>query len=141
MILSIDLLSKQSCFETFISAASFILALNQQVYPYFFPPVLFSIIIYKYDVRVFSFAIVIISFQTKKGFSNKNINVYCMINNGFYGSWQNYVAVDIMKNWCNAAGLTYGQTPGMGQEKSFCLLKIYLQVMDLTRILELHFKS
>ncbi|MCI8771735.1 MAG: hypothetical protein HFH73_11445 [Lachnospiraceae bacterium] len=48
------------------------------------------------------------------GFSNKNITVYCMINNGFYEGWQNHVAADIMKNWCKAVGLTYGQTLGIG---------------------------
>lgn len=31
----------------------------------------------------------------KRGFSNKNINVYCMINNGFYEGWQSCVAADM----------------------------------------------
>lgn len=49
-----------------------------------------------------------------RGFSNHKIVVYCMINNGFYEGWQNRTAADIMKNWCKAAGLTYGQTLGIG---------------------------
>lgn len=50
----------------------------------------------------------------KRGFRNKNINVYCMINNGFYEGRQNQVAADIMKNWCEAVGLIYGQALGVG---------------------------
>lgn len=49
-----------------------------------------------------------------RGFRNKNINVYCIINNGFYEGLQNHVAADIMQNWCKATGLTYGQTLGIG---------------------------
>lgn len=49
-----------------------------------------------------------------RGFRNDNIVVYCMINNGFYEGWQNRVAAEIMQNWCKAAGLTYGQTLGIG---------------------------
>lgn len=49
-----------------------------------------------------------------RGFSNKNSTVYCMINNGFYEGRQNHVAADIMRNWCKAVGLTYGQTLGIG---------------------------
>ncbi len=59
----------------------------------------------------------------KRGFSNKNINVYCMINNGFYEGWQNYVAADIMRNWCNATGLTYGQTLGIGAGEMLPFIK------------------
>lgn len=50
----------------------------------------------------------------KRGFNNRNINIYCIINNGFYEGWQNHVAADIMKNWCKSSGLTYGQTLGIG---------------------------
>ncbi|MFG6393571.1 MAG: hypothetical protein K1W24_05230 [Lachnospiraceae bacterium] len=45
---------------------------------------------------------------------NNNIVVYCIINNGFYESFQNHIAAGIMKNWCKAAGLAYGQTLGIG---------------------------
>lgn len=50
----------------------------------------------------------------KRGFRDKNINVYCLINNGFYEGEQNQVAADIMRNWCKATGLTYCQTLGIG---------------------------
>ena len=59
----------------------------------------------------------------KRGFRNKNVNVYCIINNGFYEGWQNHVAADIMKNWCKATGLTYGQTLGVGAGEMLPLLK------------------
>ena len=59
----------------------------------------------------------------KKGFENKNINVYCIINNGFYEGRQNHVAADIMKNWCKATGLTYGQTLGIGAGEMLPFLK------------------
>lgn len=59
----------------------------------------------------------------KRGFENKNINVYCIINNGFYEGWQNHAAADIMKNWCEAVGLTYGQTLGVGAGEMLPFLK------------------
>lgn len=76
------------------------------------------------EVLIFAFSLYIDSINShllrflieleKRGFVNKNINVYCIINNGFYEGWQNHVAADIMKNWCKATGLTYGQTLGIG---------------------------
>ena len=59
----------------------------------------------------------------KRGFENKNINVYCIINNGLYEGWQNHVASDIMKNWCKSTGLTYGQTLGVGAGEMLPFLK------------------
>ncbi len=58
-----------------------------------------------------------------RGLGNKNSTVYCMINNGFYEGRQNHVAADIMKNWCKAAGLTYGQTLGIGAGEMLPFLK------------------
>lgn len=76
------------------------------------------------DVLIFAFPLYIDSIHSallrflielqKRGFSNKNINVYCMINNGFYEGRQNHVAADIIQNWCKVSGLTYGQTLGIG---------------------------
>lgn len=76
------------------------------------------------DVLIFVFPLYIDSINSallhflielqKKGFINKNINVYCIINNGFYEGQQNHVAASIMQNWCKATGLTYGQTLGIG---------------------------
>lgn len=76
------------------------------------------------EVLIFAFPLYIDSINSsflrflielqKRGFRNKNINVYCMINNGFYEGSQNQVAADIMQNWCKATGLTYCQTLGIG---------------------------
>ena len=59
----------------------------------------------------------------KRGFENKNINVYCIINNGFYEGRQNHAAANIMKNWCEAVGITYGQTLGIGAGEMLPFLK------------------
>lgn len=76
------------------------------------------------EVLIFAFPLYIDSINSlllrflielqKREFRNKNINVYCIINNGFYEGRQDHVAADIMQNWCKAAGLTYGQTLGIG---------------------------
>lgn len=76
------------------------------------------------DVLIFVFPLYIDSINSallrflieleKRGFKNKNIIVYCIINNGFYEGSQNHVAAEIMRSWCKAAGLTYGQTLGIG---------------------------
>ncbi len=85
------------------------------------------------DVLIFVFPLYIDSINSallrfiieleKRGFENKNINVYCIINNGFYEGRQNHVAADIMQNWCKAAGLTYGQTLGIGAGEMLPFLK------------------
>lgn len=85
------------------------------------------------EVLIFAFPLYIDSINShllrflfeleKRGFENKNINVYCIINNGFYEGWQNHIAADIMKNWCEAVGLTYGQTLGVGAGEMLPFLK------------------
>ncbi len=40
--------------------------------------------------------------------------VYTIINNGFYEGRQNQIALRIMKNWCDRAGVRYGQGIGQG---------------------------
>lgn len=85
------------------------------------------------EVLIFAFPLYIDSINSqllrflielqRKGFKNKNINVYCIINNGFYEGRQNYVAADIMQNWCRATGLTYGQTVGVGAGEMLPFLK------------------
>ena len=85
------------------------------------------------DVLIFVFPLYIDSINSallcllieleKRGFENKNINVYCIINNGFYEGNQNHVAADIMQNCCKAAGLTYGQTLGIGAGEMLPFLK------------------
>ncbi len=59
----------------------------------------------------------------KRGFADKSTLVYCIINNGFYEGRQNAAAADIMKNWCKAVGLTYGQTLGAGAGEMLPFLK------------------
>ena len=76
------------------------------------------------DVLIFAFPLYIDSINSallrflielqKRGFKNKNINVYCIINNGFYEGRQNHIAASIMQNWSKAAGLAYCQTLGIG---------------------------
>lgn len=39
----------------------------------------------------------------------KNIKVYAMVNSGFYEGHQNKIAIDIMENWCEKAGVIWGQ--------------------------------
>lgn len=44
----------------------------------------------------------------------KNIKVYSLVNCGFYEGHQNSIAIEIMKNWCEKAGLQWGQGLGIG---------------------------
>lgn len=44
----------------------------------------------------------------------KNINVYAIVNNGFYEGKQNHVALDIIKNWSIRCGLHFAQGIGHG---------------------------
>ena len=85
------------------------------------------------EVLIFAFPLYIDSINSlllrflielqKREFRNKNINVYCIINNGFYEGRQNQVAANIMKNWCKATGLIYGQTLGVGAGEMLPFLK------------------
>lgn len=59
----------------------------------------------------------------KRGFGNKNIGVYCIINNGFFEGRQNLIPAEIMKNWCKTVGLTYCQTLGAGAGEMLPFLK------------------
>lgn len=49
--------------------------------------------------------------------SQKNIYVYAVINNGFYEGHQNKVAIEILENWCDRAGVRFGMAicPGAGE--------------------------
>lgn len=44
----------------------------------------------------------------------KNTMVYCIVNNGFFEGTQNDIAIEQLKNWCAAAGTTWGQGIGIG---------------------------
>lgn len=45
---------------------------------------------------------------------NKDIMVFAVANNGFFEGTQNYIAFDIIKNWCNRVELKFGQGIGIG---------------------------
>jgi len=40
--------------------------------------------------------------------------VYTLVNNGFYEGEQNATAIAMLRNWCERAGLTWGQGLGVG---------------------------
>jgi len=40
--------------------------------------------------------------------------VYAIVNNGFYEGRQNVTALDMMRNFCDRAGLAWGQGVGVG---------------------------
>lgn len=44
----------------------------------------------------------------------KNLKVYAVVNCGFYEGEQTHLALDIIKNWCKKANLTYCQGLGTG---------------------------
>ncbi|MDR0879124.1 MAG: hypothetical protein LBN09_00295 [Clostridioides sp.] len=44
----------------------------------------------------------------------KDTLVYAILHNGFYEGSQNYIALDIIKNWCNRSGVTYAQGIAQG---------------------------
>lgn len=44
-----------------------------------------------------------------RGIGKSNIKVYTLINCGFYEGEQNKIAMEIMENWCEKAGFTWGQ--------------------------------
>jgi len=43
-----------------------------------------------------------------------DLYVYAIINNGFYEGQQNHIAAGIVKNWCQAAGVSFGMAIGQG---------------------------
>lgn len=45
---------------------------------------------------------------------NPDMMVYCIVNNGFFEGRQNFIAIQQIKNWCDAAGLYWGQGVGIG---------------------------
>lgn len=59
----------------------------------------------------------------RQGFADKKPQVYCIINNGFFEGKQNHIAFDIMKNWCRAVGLRWGQGVGLGAGEMLPFLK------------------
>lgn len=85
------------------------------------------------DALIFAFSLYIDSIHAhllrflmelqNRNIGSKNKKVYCIINNGFYEGKQNHIAADIMKNWSNVSGLSYGQTVGIGAGEMLPFLK------------------
>ncbi|WP_195604121.1 hypothetical protein [Clostridium tyrobutyricum] len=44
----------------------------------------------------------------------KEIIVYCIVNCGFYEGHQNKLAIEMMENWCEKAGIRWGEGVGIG---------------------------
>lgn len=59
----------------------------------------------------------------KLDFPNRNIVVYCIINNGFFEGKQNHIASSQIKNWCKTVGLTWGQIVGVGAGEMLPFIK------------------
>jgi multimeric flavodoxin WrbA len=59
----------------------------------------------------------------KSSGENSNTAVYVISNNGFYEGIRNKISVDIMKNWCKRAGLTWGQGVGTGAGEMLGVLR------------------
>lgn len=49
-----------------------------------------------------------------KDITVKNISVGVLVNNGFYEGEQNYIAIEIMENWCARCELRFAQGIGQG---------------------------
>lgn len=49
-----------------------------------------------------------------KNNTNKSMNVYVILNNGFFDGKQNNIAVENIKNWCNRVGFSFKQGIGIG---------------------------
>lgn len=64
--------------------------------------------------------------QLEKWFLNSEKvkpKVYALINCGFYEAEQNEIALEILRNWCAKAGLSWGQGMGIGAGGVFLGLK------------------
>ncbi|WP_310603674.1 hypothetical protein [Anaerosporobacter sp.] len=48
------------------------------------------------------------------GIKDKDIRVYSIVNSGFYEGKQNSNALEILKNWCDKVGFTWGMGIGFG---------------------------
>lgn len=42
------------------------------------------------------------------------LEVYCLVNCGFYEGHQNKLAIEMMGNWCEKAGIKWGEEVGIG---------------------------
>ena len=59
----------------------------------------------------------------KKNQTKSNSVVYAINNNGFYEGFRNKISIDIMRNWCKRAELTWGQGVGTGAGEMLGVLR------------------
>ena len=48
------------------------------------------------------------------GFTNREIQVFGLVNCGFYEAEQNRLAIELLKNWCERVGLKWGMAVAFG---------------------------
>jgi len=86
----------------------------------------------------------------------KELIMYTIINNGFYEGKQNYIAFEIIKNWCEQTGVIFGGGIGQGagemigrtkhlpKDKDLfksltCALQIMIKNMELKKPVEIQY--
>ena len=57
------------------------------------------------------------------GFKEKEVKLYCIINNGFFEGEQNHIAVCQIRLWGQSAGLIWGQGFGIGAGEMYPLIQ------------------
>lgn len=57
------------------------------------------------------------------GVKKKEIRVYSLVNCGFYEGHQNKIALEILENWCEKAGIKWGQGIGIGAGEMLSAVK------------------
>ena len=91
--------------------------------------------IYNSDVLIFLFPLhvdgipsnllkLLVKFEEEKVIKSET-KIYCIVNNGFYESKQNRLAILQMKNWCEKVNARWGQGIGVGAGELLPHLKNY----------------
>lgn len=91
--------------------------------------------IYNSDVLIFLFPLhvdgipsnllkLLVKFEEEKIIKSET-KIYCIVNNGFYESKQNRLAILQIKNWCEKVNTRWGQGIGVGAGELFPHLKKY----------------
>lgn len=91
--------------------------------------------IYNSDVLIFLFPLhvdgipsnllkLLVKFEEEKVIKSET-KIYCIVNNGFYESKQNRLAILQIKNWCEKVNARWGQGIGVGAGELLPYLKKY----------------
>ena len=91
--------------------------------------------IYNSDVLIFLFPLhvdgipsnllkLLVKFEEEKVIKSET-KIYCIVNNGFYESKQNRLAILQIKNWCEKVNVKWGQGIGVGAGELLPHLKKY----------------